>query len=148
MIEMETEEKKNLNISANRKSFCCATYCEMNKRSISSASMRSTKGKASIPERPGWIPQSNMILRSKNVRMCCNQVVMLPESFSKEFYMFWPLNSSMMQLLPTSWPAPSGLMMSRSLSSPGMSVFRLLAIIKKSEFSFLFCRILFTECKF
>jgi hypothetical protein len=36
----------------------------MKSKSISSASMRSTKGRASIPLRPGWIPQSSIILRS------------------------------------------------------------------------------------
>lgn len=34
-------------------------YWDIKRRSISSASIRSTNGKASMPDNPGWIPQSN-----------------------------------------------------------------------------------------
>lgn len=56
------------------------TYCDMKSKSTSSASIKSTNGKASMPERPGWMPQSSMI--------------------------FLPLNSSIIHDRPTSWPAP------------------------------------------
>lgn len=35
------------------------TYCDMSSKSISSASIKSTNGKASIPDKPGCIPQSS-----------------------------------------------------------------------------------------
>ena len=35
------------------------SYCEMRSRSISSASIISVQGRASMPDRPGWIPQSS-----------------------------------------------------------------------------------------
>lgn len=36
-----------------------SAYCDINNRSTSSASIKSTYGKASIPDKPGCIPQSN-----------------------------------------------------------------------------------------
>jgi hypothetical protein len=74
MIQMETEEQEEemyeemkANTKPSRNISTGETYCEMKSKSISSASMRSTKGKASIPLRPGWIPQSNIILRSEMI---------------------------------------------------------------------------------
>ena len=48
------------------------TYCDISNKSISSASTRSTNGKASIPDNPGWIPQSSC----KNIKchyLCCTE---------------------------------------------------------------------------
>ncbi len=42
---------------------------ETSSRSILSASIMSTKGSASMPLRPGWMPQSNRIFFSLNSRM-------------------------------------------------------------------------------
>ena len=40
----------------------------MSNKSIWSASIKSTKGKASIPDKPGWIPQSSCKIKTKIIK--------------------------------------------------------------------------------
>lgn len=93
-------KRKNHNVCLFVKHIWWSSYCDMNSKSTWSDSMRSTKGNASMPDNPGWMPQSSC----KKTRLF---IEVLFISISLIFTIIvLPLNSSIMHDRPTSWPAP------------------------------------------